>query len=177
MNEDELEACLSSHNLTKDLFKGCFARDEIEFENLSHNSLYVVNTDTRSSEGEHWVLVFCGQQYKFPLYFDSYGLPPLHREINNFMLHTATKYIYNKQQLQGFYSSVCGHYVAYIAAQLSAGERLEDLRERRFSNKNFNNNDKAIVGLFRKEFGYPRTSHHFPYKVLTCKCRCDYENK
>ena len=151
MNELEIAQCLQSHPLTQDHFRGVFALDELTRQNST--GFYVVNTDKRSQKGAHWVLCYLPLKGA-PLYFDSYGMPPLYQEFYTFMLGSNDTFSYNMQQLQDVDSSVCGHYVLYVCSCLACGESMQDIR-RRFSTSNFSLNDKLIVTLFRKGFGYP----------------------
>src|SRR5690606_24157252 len=120
-----------------------------KYECLLPESLYIVNTDIRASDGEHWVLIFWKNKYELPFYFDSYGLHPIHEEIFDFITSKSpSKYFsFNKQQLQGLTSSVCGHYVAYVSSQLCCGFSIEYIRSSRFSLKDTAKNDKIVVGL------------------------------
>ena len=176
MNELELDQCLRAHPITRRYFKGVFARDEL----FSHpgcivNTLYVINTDVRQNPGEHWVFTWWSEQSNIPFYFDRYGIAPLHFEIESFLLSASVTYSYNGVQLQDVNSTVCGHYVAYIASQLCAGYEIEDIRRRRFTPHNYQLNDALILSLFRKEFGYPVRIYKEPsssFTPMSCRSCC-----
>ena len=148
MMECEIEHCLSTHPKTKRVFRGVYALDELPQRH--QDGIYIVNTDTRQEPGSHWLLCYFTATNR-PFYFDSYGLPPLYPELYAFLNNV---FEYNKQQIQGINSSVCGHYVTYIATQL--GHPFPELRKKLFSPTNFERNDQRICTLFRQEFGYPR---------------------
>ena len=85
MNEAEIAQCLNSHPLTRNVFQGVFARDEINQVFGRKNTLFVFNADKRKGPGEHWVLCYWPQQGA-QLYFDSYGFAPLDEEFYVFLL-------------------------------------------------------------------------------------------
>jgi len=169
MNELEIKQCLCSHPLTRDLFRGVFARDEILAQIPSPRSLYVISTDIRSSPGQHWL--FCIWPLRgYPLYFDSYGERPLHKEIEQFLLESSPKYYFNNQQLQGLFSDTCGHYVTYVASQLCAGNTLQEIRDRHFSSTDLDLNDIVITSLFQKTFGFPSVAYKSDCNAMSCQC-------
>ncbi|RWS21200.1 uncharacterized protein B4U80_00644 [Leptotrombidium deliense] len=86
-------------------YLGTFACDEIEYTNCRPFGV-IVNTDKSTSEGKHWVAIyvdkFCNAEY-----FDSYGLPPISKEIVAFSLRpteNATKeraYVFKEDSVSG----------------------------------------------------------------------------
>lgn len=70
----------------------------------------VLNTDGKNEPGEHWVSIFIGLDGN-PIYFDSFGLPPLHLDIISYLDRIATSFwTYNKLTLQHAESKACGMY-------------------------------------------------------------------
>ena len=174
MNEIEIKYCLCSNPLTQSLFRGCYARDEILAQTPVPRSLYVINTDIRTSRGQHWL--FClFPRSGYPLYFDSYGEKPMHTEIEQFLLRSSPTYYFNKQQLQGFFSDTCGHYVTYVAAQLCAGYTLQEIRDKHFSKTDLDRNDRIITTLFRKSFGFPTIPYKNDCDGLGCQCLINHD--
>lgn len=53
-------------------FRGCFARDEIDYKGLEPGDTALVNTHTQSQKGEHWCSVGCDSQDRIVVY-DSFG--------------------------------------------------------------------------------------------------------
>lgn len=172
MNEAEIDQYLKTHPLTKEVYQGVYARDELAFFGGAPNSMFVVNTDLRSEPGAHWVFCYWPSE-GLPLYFDSYGFFPLYEEFYQFLLSDTSNFKYNKVQLQDIDTDVCGHYVMYFASQLCAGVPLEEIRSKHFTN-NAKLNDRLIVTLFRKEFGYPVVNYKCTRKPMTCHCLCSY---
>lgn len=70
----------------------------------------VINTDSSKESGEHWVSIFVGND-GIPIYFDSFGLPPLHEDIITFLINNSPKgWNYNTLTLQHPTSTSCGRY-------------------------------------------------------------------
>ena len=68
----------------------------------------VINTDSDREPGEHWVSIFIGKD-GIPIYFDSFGLPPLHEDIIAHLNENSPNgWIYNKLTLQHPTSKSCG---------------------------------------------------------------------
>ena len=171
MDEVELKQCLSTHWLSKHKFGGIFARDEI-WKYKGHPETFIIaNTDVRTEPGTHWLLIYW-TGHGLALYFDSYGIKPTNEDIEDYLLKTSPLYVYNRQRMQGDFSTVCGHYVSYIATQLCSGYTLPDIRKR-FSSTDFDLNDKLIISLFRKEFGFPRVAYKTDRVPMTCQCLCN----
>lgn len=71
---------------------------------------FVINTDSDQEQGEHWVAIFIGKD-QVPIYFDSFGLPPLHEDFHMFLNRTGRQgWIYNTVTLQHPTSTSCGKY-------------------------------------------------------------------
>lgn len=171
MNEIEIVQCLTQHPLTKSIFKGVFARDELKAQRLQTDTLFIVNTDRREDPGAHWTLFYRSKD-GVALYFDSYGMRPLYKEMYDFILKDSEKFDYNTWQLQDVDSSVCGHYVTYFAARLCAGQTLHDIRQNHFSKNKRKLNDRIILTLFRQEFGLKASSYKLNHSAMTCHCLC-----
>lgn len=172
MNELELGQCLSAHPLSKQKFQGVVARDEVWKCKARPETFVVVNTDKRSEPGTHWMLIFWSK-HGLAVYFDSYGIKPVNEDIEEYLLQTSPVYVYNRQRMQGDYSTVCGHYVSYVATQLCGGYSLPEIRKR-FSSTNFDVNDKLIITLFRKEFGFQRVAYKSSRPPMSCQCLCNH---
>ena len=92
-------------------YLGTFPRDLLPSLSKKKFGL-IINTDPSTKPGQHWVAVF--KDANEVQYFDSYGLPPLHCDIIDF-LDSHGQWNYNRITLQSFTSKVCGHYcVVYL---------------------------------------------------------------
>ena len=85
---------------------------------------FIVNTDKAKDPGEHWVAIILLRRQRGE-YFDSFGLPPLEKEIGNYLNERcANGWIYNSVSLQHPLSESCGRYsIAFL--------------KNRFNNKSF----------------------------------------
>ena len=89
-------------------FEGVYSRNTLPTQ-VTYPCALICNTDRASGPGQHWVAMYLNSEHDGE-YFDSYGLKPLHKSMQNFMNRMCTGWIYNKQRLQGSDSRVCGHY-------------------------------------------------------------------
>ena len=119
MDTLEIEKTLQSI----DWFRGVFACNMLP-KGIVYNrpAGYVVNTDPSTLPGEHWVAIY------LPLhgpgeYFDSFGQPPINREIVNFLdKNSPSGWIYNTVQIQEAVSTstVCGNYtILFLLSKLT----------------------------------------------------------
>ena len=88
-------------------FVGVFPRDKLPTIK-KYPFCVVVNTDPANKPGQHWVAIF-GTQKKTE-YFDSFGLPPFHHEILNFIENCKGNIEFNTITLQTATAKTCGHY-------------------------------------------------------------------
>lgn len=124
-------------------FVGTFPRDLLPDTRRRPTAL-IVNTDTSDGEGIHWnaiVLLKGG----YGEYFNSLGLPPLQREIQEYMSFTCPNgYKYNFQVLQHPYSPFCGVYcIDYIVSRFEKGESMREYL--RHFKQDLEANDKLVV--------------------------------
>ena len=104
-----------NHSLkTTKFFRGTFACDQLP-PKFSKPALFIVNTDPSNKPGEHWIGLFIDRSGRGE-YFDSFGLPPLNKYINNFLsINCQNGILYNPRTLQCFECITCGHYcIAYV---------------------------------------------------------------
>lgn len=110
----------------KKYFGGVFPRDCIpfEFENLPVG--IIVNTDSQSEKGEHWVAIII-KKNKTGEYFDPFGLPPLHKDFIGYLNKVCSNgWIYNSLTLQHIDSKSCGLFcICYINSRFS-GQSFSD---------------------------------------------------
>ena len=86
MSSRQLAAVLLRDLRSRRVFRGVYSRNKLPcFVNTRHPSAFVINTYVSSGPGEHWVAVWFDGRGKAE-YFDSFGLPPLHPDIESFIL-------------------------------------------------------------------------------------------
>lgn len=152
MNTLEIWNALSSNVHTKKYFKGVFSLDRIPNVIKNKPALLVVNTDKSNKPGSHWIAIYLSLKGKAE-YFDSYGIKPMHDEfIKFFKKQKLAKIIYNKIQLQNYFSTVCGQYCCVFLLQRSKNKTLENFIKTYFNKRNFEDNDKIVETLFLKNF-------------------------
>ena len=128
-------------------FKGVYPLDMLPYKQKLPVNI-IVNTDPSYKPGEHWVCI-CIDKNGVGRYFDSFGLPPLKREIFEYLQYKCIRgWDYNKVTLQSMTSTTCGHYcVLYIIF------RCQGLTNEQFLSK-FNSNtlenDKRMKQIFSK---------------------------
>ena len=116
MRTRELASLLKKHKDTQHLFKGVYPCDKIP-KSLPSNAAIIANTDPYGKSGRHWVAYFFNPTHVY--YFDSYGQPPLNKELKRPMTVRKSKKYFGRR-LQGS-SPVCGHYCLYFILAMIKG--------------------------------------------------------
>src|SRR5437868_5998484 len=121
MNTTQLNSILKKDKFTSVLHNGVFASDQLP-KNISYPAAFIFNTDPSYMPGMHWVAVYFDKSGKCS-YFDSYGLQPFVNSIETFL--TKSDYQFNKLQIQGNDSNVCGHYCILFLTRCARGHTME----------------------------------------------------
>lgn len=151
MNSVEIARVLSKDVHAKRVFRGVFSRDKLpRHVNTRRSSAYIVNTDSSDGAGKHWVAVWLDGRGKGE-YFDSFGLPPQHREIERFILRHSHTCRYNQRLLQDITSSACGLYVLYYVIMKSRGASLMRVLSV-FDPHRPQTNDRRVLRMIRPYF-------------------------
>ncbi len=98
-------------------FKGTYPRDMLPKINHLPSGI-VINTDPSNKPGEHWVAMYIDIN-GVGEYFDSFGLPPLHKEIVSFLEKNCSRgWLCNTITFQSMFSETCGMYcVLYLSSK------------------------------------------------------------
>src|SRR5688500_3940890 len=106
-------------------YLGAFPRDKLPKPKTFPASL-IINTDASNQSGEHWVAVFITKN-KTGEYFDSFGLPPFHGEIRQFLNKNCARWTYNKSRVQSLAlnSKACGQYCILFISYRSIGHSFK----------------------------------------------------
>lgn len=135
MNSSEIKNLLK--NVT--FFKGVFPRDTLPSQ-FTLSAAFVINTDTASEPGEHWVSVYISHDGDGE-YFDHFGLPPLHSDFVTFLDKNCTRsWVYNNIAVQDHEKTNCGLFAVNYIKGRSNGEDLLDFlmsMPRRISKNHF----------------------------------------
>ena len=93
-------------------FQGVYPRDHLP-NSVNNNCGIILNTDVSQEPGEHWVSIY--KTKDSAIYFDSYGLVPLHNEIINCLdsISPLGWYI-NTVCFQSLLGDSCGMYCIFF---------------------------------------------------------------
>lgn len=127
------------------IFKGVFASDNLP-KTFSLPAAFVVNLSHHNTIGSHWIGLYIDSN-RVAEYFDSFGFPPLQKDIKKFVKLHSKSFYYSKKQIQHIASNKCGKFVIlFILAKMykkDFGEILE-----RFSS-NLGVNEIVIEDLMK----------------------------
>ena len=91
-------------------FAGVFTSDLLP-HSIAHACTVIINADPLTEKGSHWLAVQFLPKSSSAYCFVSYGLPPtLVPAIHEFIRRNCAVWDYNRRQLQGLTSNVCGKY-------------------------------------------------------------------
>ena len=123
-------------------FHGVFSRDNLP--NNIKNGAYVINLDEYHDIGTHWVALYVNN--KTIIYFDSFGVEPIPKEIIKFIGNNK-KLIANIYRIQAYDSIMCGYFCIRFINFIFNGNSLTDYTNL-FSSNNFKKNDDIILKYF-----------------------------
>ena len=131
---------------------GSFPTDMLP-RSVTQSGLVIINADPHTEKGTHWLAVHCLSKSSSAYFFDSYGIVPLVPDVAAFIRRNCTVWDYNRRQLRGLTSNICGKYCCVFALYMDRG----------FTAKQFVGQfdgaspaDRQIVRAFASEFGSPR---------------------
>jgi hypothetical protein len=107
----------------------------------------VANTDTSNGPGEHWIAIYWPIEGE-PLYFDSYGLIPQHKEFTRYL---GKNYYYNGIQLQSPFSATCGQYAIFFTAMACRGCTMKQIQDT-FDRRNLLENDNVVTQFINRNY-------------------------
>ena len=113
-----LEIIYAAKKLSLDGFTGVFLRDTLP-NKTKLNERGILNLDSSSGDGTHWVMWFKKCKNKF--YFDSYGLQPPSELID----YLKSPIFYNSERVQQNGGVFCGHLCLFTLKQLSLENNLQ----------------------------------------------------
>ena len=124
-------------------FNGVFSRDNLPNNNNIKNGAYVINLDEYHDIGTHWVALYVNN--KIAIYFDSFGVEHIPKEIMKFI--KRKKIITNIYGIQAYDSTMCGYFCIGFISFMFKGKSLTDYTNL-FSPNDFNKNDDIIFKCF-----------------------------
>lgn len=149
MNNHEITRLLTHRLSGRRLYRGVYPKDLLPAKIPETPSAYVINTDTSRGPGKHCVAVYFAVSGKAE-YFDSFGLPPLDKEIKAFIKRNSQSVSHNSRLLQNITSSACGLYVVYFVLGKSKGLSLQRLTTP-FQPHHLQKNDRRVRRLVQQQ--------------------------
>ena len=145
MNTSEILNILEQDSKIKPVLEGVFCRDKLPAVSKLPLAL-AANTDSSKGPGEHWIGIFFpidGQ----PMYWDSYGLAPRHKE---FVKYLGRQYDYNDVQLQSPFSSACGQYSIFFLAMACRGCTMKQIQN--CFSESLMENDRLVTEFINRNY-------------------------
>ena len=132
-------------------FNGVYSRDNLP--NKIKKGAYVINLDEYENSGTDWVSLFV--KTKYTVYFDSFGVEHIPKEINKFINNDTTKSsslerIIQAFRIQAYNSIMCGYFCIEFINYMLKGKTLLDYTNL-FSPNDFQKNDRIIKRIFKNE--------------------------
>ena len=173
MNTHQISNILSSDCELSTSFVGVFASDRLP-KHCEQPAALICNLDPHNQPGSHWVAIYI--ENDIGEYFDSYGLPPLNKNIVSFLQNNCQEWKFRNEELQAINSDVCGHYcIWYLLQKIQVlpkrkGGRLQKLKSNEwpFKENEGESNDIIVVHKLRRRFGH----EDFYRGVIEENCQC-----
>ena len=107
------------------IFKGVYAKDEINNIPTEFPAAYVVNSDPRCLPGSHWLAIY-NNSHGITTYFDVFGIPPQEQEILDF-LNRCGAWRYSNKLYSSISDNSCGHYCMSFLLEVSQLDLMRQL--------------------------------------------------
>jgi hypothetical protein len=148
MNTLQIENILFNDYKSKKYFKAVIEIDELpRSKRKIKNSAYVINTDKKSGQGEHWISFFYDKNSNCE-FFDSLGFGPEFYSLDGFLLKTGKKVFTNNFAIQSIFSEYCGYYAILFVLLRSRNISFETFLE--YFNIDSIKNDLKIKNFINK---------------------------
>ena len=116
---------------------------------------YVINLDEYENTGTHWVALFV--KPKYTVYFDSFGIEHIPKEINEFIRSKELGHAVGNNdiksnifRIQAYDSIMCAYFCIEFINYMLKGKTLLDYTNL-FSPNDFKKNDQVIKRIFKNE--------------------------
>ena len=134
---------ISEYYKNEPRFNGVYSRNDLP--NKIKKRAYVINLDEYENTGTHWVSLFV--KPKYTVYFDSFGVEHIPKEINKFIGNSDTKS--NIFRIQEYYSIMYGYFCIEFINYMLKGKTLLHYTNL-FSPNDFKKNDRVVKRIFKK---------------------------
>ena len=121
-------------------FNGVYSRDN--FPEAIKNGGYIINLDEYADVGTHWVALYVKNNEV--IYFDSFGVEHIPKEVKKFIRHKNIKI--NIFRIQADNSIMCGYFCGGFIGFMLTNRSLIDFTSL-FSPYDFRKNDKIMIDL------------------------------
>ena len=153
VKKNKLNSLLPFHPLTnieineyyknESRFNGVYSRNNLPYK--IKKGAYVINLDEYENTGTHWVSLFV--KPKYTVYFDSFGVEHIPKEINKFIRNEIKSNIF---RIQAYDSIMCGYFCIEFINYILKFQALLDYTNL-FSPNDFKKNDPVIKRIFKNE--------------------------
>ena len=135
---------ISEYYANEPRFNGVYSRNNLP--NKIKKRAYVINLDEYENTGTHWVSLFA--KANKVIYFDSFGVEHIPKEINKFINNNNIES--NIFRMQAYDSIMCGYFCIEFINYMLKGKTLSDYTNL-FSPNDFKKNDQVIKRIFKNE--------------------------
>ena len=135
---------ISEYYANEPRFNGMYSRNNLP--NKIKKGAYVINLDEYKNTGTHWVSLFV--KANKVVYFDSFGIEHIPKEINKFINNNNIES--NTFSIQAYDSIMCGYFCIEFINYMLKGKTLLDYTNL-FSPNDFKKNDQVIKRIFKNE--------------------------
>ena len=122
-------------------FNGVYSRNNLR--NKIKKGAYVINLGEYENTGTHWVSLFV--KPKYTVYFDSFGVESIPKEIKKFIRNEIKSNIF---RIQAYDSIICGYFCIEFINYMLNGKTLLDYTNL-FAPNDFKKNDQIIKRIFK----------------------------
>ena len=143
---------ISEYYKNEPRFNGVYSRNNLP--NKFKKGAYVIHLDEYENTGTHWVSLFV--KPKYTVYFDSFDVEHIPKEINKFINNDTTKSSAiariksNIFRIQAYDSIMCKYFCIEFINYMLKGKALLDYTNL-FSPNDFKKNDQVIKRIFKNE--------------------------
>ena len=135
---------ISEYYANEPRFNGVYSRDNLP--KITKRGAYVINLDEYENTGTHWIFLFV--KTNEVIYFDSFGIEHIPKEINKLIVNKKIKA--NIFRIQAYDSIMCGYFcIEFINYMLKVKTLLNYTNL--FSPNDFKKNDQIIKRIFKNE--------------------------
>ena len=134
---------ISEYYKNEPRFNGVYSRNNLP--NKIKNGAYVINLDEYENTGTHWISLFV--KPKYTVYFDSFGIEHIPKEINKFINNDIKSNIF---RIQAYDSIMCRYFCIEFINYMLKGKTLLDYTNL-LSPNDFKKNDQIVKRIFKNE--------------------------